>query len=378
MRVLLALLCGACAGGQGGTDGVFSSGLGSSVGGPGGSGAESGDSEDTQDSDDEDSNTSDSPNTSDASSGSDPSETVGPPGGCVVDDECDDGDPCTSDVCNDDGTCGNEAMSCDDANDCTADSCDPTMGCVNASTAAPGSQAFAYSGGAQTFVVPACVLMVRIEAYGAQGGNGDGSIVGGLGGYAAADVPVTPGESLEVHVGGAGMTVINAVSGGYNGGGGSLEAVSQGIGDSGTGGGASDVRRGGALEGRLVVAGGGGGGGWSSRDGHGGDGGGLNGEDGSGNSGVYLPGGGGTQSSGGAVGWAENEYTNQPGAFGFGGTAYHDGAGCGGGGGGWYGGGTGGFSGGGGGSSYVDAAGNENTETTAGVQSGNGAVTITW
>ena len=46
--------------------------------------------------------------------------------------------------------------------------------------------------------------------------------------------------------------------------------------------------------------------------------------------------------------------------------------------GGWYGGGTGGFAGGGGGSSYVDATGNENTDTTAGVRSGHGTVTITW
>jgi hypothetical protein len=243
---------------------------------------------------------------------------------------------------------------------------------------APGSSTFDFTGGAQMFVVPDCVSTVRIEAYGAEGGDGDGVAVGGLGGYAAADVPVTPGESLEVHVGGAGSTVINAATGGYNGGGGALEAVVQGIGDSGTGGGASDVRRGAGLDGRLVVAGGGGGGGWSAREGYGGAGGGLSGEDGNSNSATYTAGGGGTQNAGGSVGWAQGAYTNQPGSFGAGGTAYHDGAGCGGGGGGWYGGGTGGFAGGGGGSSYVDATGNENTETTAGVQSGPGAVTISW
>lgn len=47
---------------------------------------------------------------------------------------CDDGNACTVDTCNADGTCASSAPTdCDDANPCTADSCDPGTGaCVTA------------------------------------------------------------------------------------------------------------------------------------------------------------------------------------------------------------------------------------------------------
>jgi len=47
---------------------------------------------------------------------------------------CDDGNACTVDSCNSDGTCRNSAPTdCDDGDVCTADSCDPVTGdCVNA------------------------------------------------------------------------------------------------------------------------------------------------------------------------------------------------------------------------------------------------------
>jgi hypothetical protein len=297
---------------------------------------------------------------------------------CNGNSECDDGDACTSDVCTPEGICSYEDItaSCDDADVCTDDACDPALGCVNESVAVGGSDAFDFGGSVDTFVVPDCVDLITVEAYGAEGGFGTSA--GGLGGFAQADIPVTPGETLEVRVGGAGTTVVNAATGGWNGGGGALDAVAQGTGNSGTGGGASDVRRGSELDDRLIVAGGGGGGGWDNHNGYGGDGGGLNGEDGNSDTIDREPGGGGTQTAGGTVGWAEGSYTNEPGSFGQGGTAYHDGAGCGGGGGGWYGGGTGGFAGGGGGSSYVDAPGNLDTSTMTGVRSGNGTVTISW
>lgn len=119
------------------------------------------------------------------------SRSVGEPGSCVVDSECDDGDPCTRDLCRDDPrrctqepmpdttpcwddnpcttgdqcragtcvgtpadcndgdactqdlceptasgtaafTCNHPAVDCDDGSECSADSCDPDHGCVHA------------------------------------------------------------------------------------------------------------------------------------------------------------------------------------------------------------------------------------------------------
>jgi hypothetical protein len=231
-----------------------------------------------------------------------------------------------------------------------------------------------FTGSVQTFTVPPGVTSITVTAYGAQGGAGD--LAGGLGGRATATIPVTPGEVLNVYVGGAGRTITTTQSstGGYNGGGGVMDCCGQG--PSGTGGGASDVRRGTALSNRLIVAGGGGGGGWASNGGTGGAGGGLTGGAGGSTSATRNGGGGGTQSAGGAAGWVGTNYPNQPGSFGIGGTGWRDGAGTGAGGGGWYGGGAGGFTGGGGGSSYVAAPGNTNTSTSSGVRSGDGQVVI--
>ena len=69
----------------------------------------------------------------------------------------------------------------------------------------PGSATFNYTGGEQTFVVPAGVVSITIVATGAQGGTGFGAIggAGGLGGRTTATVSVTPGASLTVRVGGA-------------------------------------------------------------------------------------------------------------------------------------------------------------------------------
>src|SRR4029453_2812849 len=107
-----------------------------------------------------------------------------------------------------------------------------------------GSMNFNFTGGAQTFVVPAGVVSVTISATGAVGENGAGG-AGGLGGRTTATVPVTPGASLTVLVGGPGA------AGGFNGGGGASGAA-------GRGGGASSVRNGATS---LVIGGGGGGGG---------------------------------------------------------------------------------------------------------------------
>ncbi len=136
-----------------------------------------------------------------------------------------------------------------------------------------GSVELSYTGAVQDFVVPACVTAIGVDAYGAQGGTGkleNGSdATGGMGGRAQATVPVTGGETLHVFVGGMGQTIGTGPTpgtgtGGFNGGGDVFDWVpnpgqTQGV--SGTGGGASDVRRGNDLADRLIVAGGGGGGG---------------------------------------------------------------------------------------------------------------------
>ncbi len=103
---------------------------------------------------------------------------------------------------------------------------------------------FNYTGGVQTYMVPAGVTSVNIKTWGAQGVNGGGAFGGeaGLGGYAEGVATVTPGEILNIYVGG---------TSGYNGG------VAGGNIGTGNGGGASDVRQDGvALGDRIIVAGG--------------------------------------------------------------------------------------------------------------------------
>ena len=70
---------------------------------------------------------------------------------------------------------------------------------------------FAYTGAVQQYVVPAGVTSVTIESWGAQGSlNSASTGSGGQGGFASGELTVTPGEVLEIYVGGAD---------GFNGGG---------------------------------------------------------------------------------------------------------------------------------------------------------------
>ncbi len=282
------------------------------------------------------------------------------------------------------------------------------------STALNAQTTFSYTGALQTYTVPAGVNMIQIECWGAQG-ESVGSSTGGLGGYVSGELVVTPGEILNVYVGG---------QTGFNGGGtsGSGSGYLAGI-----GGGASDVRQGGtAFTDRVIVAGAGGGCGRSDCSaqtggagafpgGYGGVGDGVVGGDGavdggscigSGGCGACcsssLGGGGGGSNgggaqggygtalggTGGACGGDNDSYSggcsNEPGGggcFGLGGNGINPtcNGGGGGGGGGWYGGGSGGAnwgSGGGGGSSYFDPA-MTSTSFTNGTNSGNGQVIIT-
>jgi hypothetical protein len=53
---------------------------------------------------------------------------------CFTDEDCSDGNACTTDVC-DNGTCTDGGpVSCDDGKNCTIDSCDPDTGCVHTPT----------------------------------------------------------------------------------------------------------------------------------------------------------------------------------------------------------------------------------------------------
>jgi hypothetical protein len=219
---------------------------------------------------------------------------------------------------------------------------------------------FYYTGGQQTWVVPAGVTSVTIEAWGAQGGVYS-SATPGYGGYAKGTLAVTQGQILYIYVGGQGSG--GNTPGGFNGGGSSGNY-------GGSGGGASDVRYGGsALTNRKIVAGGGGGTGFSSTVG--GNGGGSSGSAGGAGS-CGTGGGGGTQTSGGVVGGCSG---GQNGSSGQGGNSSAGG----GGGGGYYGGASGQSastdSGGGGGSGYIGGV--TGGTMSNGVRSGHGQVRIT-
>ena len=236
----------------------------------------------------------------------------------------------------------------------------------------PIISSYSYTGGPQSFTVPPGVDSVTVDALGAQGGNGlAGS--GGLGGEGVSPSAVTPGQVLQVDVGGAGGGP-GPGGAGWNGGGPS------GSNGAGGGGGASDVRAGTcaatlscAFSDSVVVGGGGGGGGNFD----GGSGGGAAGGSGAGPD----PGSGGTQTAGGAGGGAGCETNGSGGSAGQGGAGAPDDdanlcTGGAGGGGGYFGGGGGGdnsvvANAGGGGSGYGQML-------FSGVQSGNGLVVISY
>jgi hypothetical protein len=264
------------------------------------------------------------------------------------------------------------------------------------------SQTFNFTGAVQTWVVPAGVTSINIQAFGAQGNNNAAGVArGGLGGSANGTLAVTPGETLNLYVGGGGTT---STTGGFNGGGNGGTTGTCTTAPGGGGGGASDVRKGGtALSNRVIVAGGGGGtagnrvAGCARGAGGGGGGGYYGGGGGSGYPGIagVIP-GGGTQAAGGAGGVTGTTFgaTNgAPGSLGNGGTggneifsnqagslavAFNSGNG---------GGATGSpgaqsgandftGQGGAGGSSYIGGV--TGGSTSAGVRSGNGAIIISY
>lgn len=277
---------------------------------------------------------------------------------------------------------------------------------------------FNYTGGEQEFTVPKGVTHISVVVTGAGTPSGQ-NYKGANGGVVKATIPVIPGETLAIFVGGEGGATVSGMggAGGFNGGGkgGTGNYDTGSYSDSGDGGGgASDVREKGAtLKDRVVVAGGAGGAGGGRYYGYGGSGGAGGGKvGGSGGAGElsvvqncrsYAPGGGpgegGTQHSGGIGGAGGENYqcksaqSGESGARGVGGAggccSGLSSAGGGGAGGGYYGGGGGGagahtssgFAGGGGaggGSSYVEPKATNVENVQGGGTIGNGKIVIKW
>ncbi|MBI3509356.1 MAG: T9SS type A sorting domain-containing protein [Bacteroidetes bacterium] len=273
------------------------------------------------------------------------------------------------------------------------------------------SVTFSYTGASQTFTVPSCVNAITIDSKGAQGGAGVAANPGGLGARIVGTCNVTPGDVITILVGQRGLSTGNSggggggsfvydqttstlliASGGGGGGGNSTNGLPGQSGTSGTNG----------VGGSSSGAGGSGGGGGGGASGYGGAGGGgycgdggncaltystggaggsgcMNGADGSGSvcNGTkgrsFLNGGaGGTWAASGCAGMGAD------GGYGGGGATIWGNL-NGGGGGGYSGGGGGGynssFDGGGGGGSFNSGTSQTNT---AGFQSGNGEVIITY
>jgi hypothetical protein len=257
-----------------------------------------------------------------------------------------------------------------------------------------GNTTFSYTGGVQTFTVPANVTSISIDASGAQGGasiEAGGGLPGGAGGRVQGTMAVTPGQVLYLYVGqrGYGGNCSGCATSGWNGGG----TTSNIYNPAGFGGGATDVRTGGqALANRVLVVAGGGGAGkgvstCSIGGGVGGAGGGLTGTAGTAfgtcpSGGINLTvnfGGGGTQSAGGKAG-SVSGHAGTAGSLGAGGnSAAANGNWGGGGGGGYYGGGSATeFGGAGGGSSYTNGTYVSGVTLTSGYNSGNGSITISY
>ncbi len=257
--------------------------------------------------------------------------------------------------------------------------------CLTVASIAQTITTFNYTGAMQTYTVPACVTSLFVDVQGAPGGMGGTSSYpqpGGRGGRVQCNIAVTPGQVLNIFVGGTGSSKYNScctsspTTGGYNGGGNGYGYY------NGGGGGKTDIRIGGtAFPGNaVVVSGGGGGAAYSSSSScMGGDGGGTTGETGwySGSqSNLCYVGRGGTASSGGAGGTCSS--AAGPGSQGQGGNVT-SGSYPGGGGGGWYGGGAGyNNGGGGGGSSYTSSTLCTNVIHTQGynTRTSGGSVTI--
>ena len=254
-----------------------------------------------------------------------------------------------------------------------------------------GSQTFSFTGNIQQFSLPACVIQITIEAWGAQGGNRNG-YTGGLGAYMKGDFSVSPGANLSIVVGEQPPENTTCCgSSGAGGGGGSFVWVTgqtnQPLIAAGGGGGAESWGNGNGLPGLSGINGGsaaspGGQGGQNGQgggshnnwyDGAGGAGWLSNGQNSS-CGGNQVEGGRSLPTFAGGVDHCGGQSQFNRGGFGGGGAFHHGG------------GGGGGYSGGGGGSNQNDQPGggggsyNAGTNQTnqSGQRSGHGQVIISW
>jgi len=79
----------------------------------------------------------------------------------------------------------------------------------------PGRQIFNSATESAVFTVPDRVTSIHVVAFGASGGSVSGPAgTGGAGGKSVGDLPVTPGETLTVIVGGRGRGALNDGAGG--------------------------------------------------------------------------------------------------------------------------------------------------------------------
>ena len=262
-----------------------------------------------------------------------------------------------------------------------------TDNCTTTVNVVGGSLTFNYTGSQQSWMVPAGVTSITVDAAGAQGGeNIYWGEVGGQGGRVTGVISVTPGQTLYINAGGQGSGssygttyIEQPAPGGFPGGGNGADYY------GGGGGGYSSVSTSPNLSSALFVAGGGGGTGSACGFSDlGGPGGASTSAAGAGTDCIYGQGGiydgfGGTQNAGGAGSTYFCSTTS--GSFGQGGNScdyFSTGDNwAGGGGGGWYGGGAGGGGSGGGGSNYNDISATSVVNTT-GSQAGNGYVIISY
>ena len=238
---------------------------------------------------------------------------------------------------------------------------------------------FNFTGSDQTWIVPANITSILVEAYGAQGGSKD--VAGGLGGKVQAIIKVTPGETLYIMVGG--QPSLNSITAVYGNGGNAGTNASSAAKQGAAGGGMTALFRTSVVMSNVLLVAGGGGGAATGRIG--GDAGGLVG--GVSSSDSTRGGKGGTQFAGGAAGSAIDTQVTNPtyGQLGVGGTGGTINSGTwnsgGGGGAGYYGGGGGAgggnyFGAGGGGSSYVTPINSASVKHFTPSNSGNGSLII--
>ncbi len=279
----------------------------------------------------------------------------------------------------------------------TSTSYSPSSGTTYSATqlAAGDTLNYAYTGSVYSVTLP--IGTYHLEVWGAQGGAGSSSGIGGYGGYAKATYTITSATTLYICVGGAGATATSTngttTSGGYNGGGSTTYKRTCGH-RGGSGGGATHIATNSAntlssvsSSYVLIVGGGGGGGGYCSVAGGNG---GASGGAGSYSSSYTNSSGGGTPSGGGTCTTGSSPYSSlttagSSGSYGQGGAGgtVASGAGGGGGGGGYYGG-AGGYTtascnsaSAGGGCNYIKSGLTVVSNTSQTAVTGNGKAVIT-